>query len=119
MTKEQRDLMKVVALYRKLMGVNNWATYVHFNTRQDAAGEADPFPQYKTAELAFDLEMAALDRGTIQELVRHELAHLLVAPLGRLCLQLCDGDKRLEKVVEDIEDGIVTDIARMPVWDKL
>ena len=102
------------------MGLNDWAIRVTFERDDESnLGTCKPAPQYKEADLNLDLDLHATPDRDLDETIRHELAHMILAPLGSMAAKLCQDDKVLRSLWEDTEDAVATHIARMTVWDSL
>jgi hypothetical protein len=82
-------------------------------------GAAHVMPQYMRAVLCFDLyhEGWALRDESIDECIRHELGHALVALFAQAASHLVkEKDQQTPHILADLEDQLVQVIASMPVW---
>ena len=116
MTKtEKRILWRRVRLFKVLMSLKAWNIEPSVN-EDEAVSHVKPSWQYRETDLNFDpskLPSVGADRD---DLIRHELGHLHLAPLSEFARILCKGDAVLLEVLDQIEDRAVTDLARMEVW---
>ena len=120
MTRAEAAAYKRALQYRAFMGLNDWAIRITFERDEEQnLGTCKPSPQYKEADLNFDLDLHVLPDRELDETLRHELAHMILAPLGSMAAKLCQDDKVLRGLWEDAEDLVATHIARMSVWDSL
>ena len=118
MTKREQRARDKIDRYRDLMNLRDWAINISFGRDDESnSGTCKPAHQYKEADLNFDLELHGSTRP-LNETVRHELAHMVLAPLEALAVKFCQGDKVLMGIWEDTEDLVATHIARMTVWDS-
>ena len=126
----QRTVRKLVRQYANLMGFGHpFKISVGFHDSRakdycdpkdpDCYACCEPQPQYHRCTLRFDLyhpRWVEKDES-IDECIRHELGHALVALLAQAAGHLVgEKDERMRHVMGDLEDDLVQRVAAMPVW---
>jgi len=92
-------------------------------------GGAQARPQYRRAAVFFDLDHPAWkdeqEEGTIDNGVRHELIHLMQAPLTQFAERIIEtiADKQVQAMLQaelnDMDDLVVSRWEHAPFWDAL
>ena len=114
---KRRKLLKRVTYWAERMGVTD--IKIRIRTYHDPddgiEGAALPEPQYRRGIIRFNLASDGF-REDPDTVIRHELGHLIVAMYCQAVFHVvADADTR--KILNDLEDDIVTRIETMPVWD--
>ena len=119
MKPQHPKFLKRVRFFRKLMSVHDWVLQPVFKKLKKGPANMVPFWQYRETTLTVDKRKLPKRGWERDDLILHELGHLKVAPLASFARILCRGDKVLGKILEEIEDHVVTDIARMKIWESV
>jgi len=93
------------------MGLADWTIKLAFNRDDDSYGWCSPVVEYKTADINIDTSHNPMD---VPEVMRHELAHCVVAELAHFAEVLCGDDAKAEKLLAAAEDTVCSRIAAMP-----
>lgn len=103
---------KLIKQIIPLLGLSDWVITVTYNRDDKNFAVIMPQFEYRRAKLNIDLESLQEHHSPI-ELIAHELAHCVVAPMGKMLEDLCEEDPKLQKTAERMEEMVVTHIACM------
>ena len=109
-----KQLLARVKYWVKRMGLEHLQINVKsFRDSEDnVAGSALPNPQYRSGVLRFNLGHEEM-KISPDIVIKHELAHLMVAMFAQAAMHAIE-DPTIKKILEDLEDEIVTSISWMP-----
>jgi predicted SprT family Zn-dependent metalloprotease len=111
----EEKVQALIEKYRKAMGLHRWYISLHFKPVKRGVAETEIDWPYQAAAVTLNLKHVDLrsDDNYLAMVIRHELAHILIAPITHL-LEKSDCD---EGLATDMEEYTVTLLERMPVWD--
>lgn len=117
----KETIQELVADWRPKMGLANWSFYITFN-REKPVASCEVLENYWSVQLNFYLKRIEEDVETnleLEELVVHEMAHVLVWDLATFAEDYIDDDEdQLLKQHEKMEERLVTNIGRGLVMAK-
>lgn len=110
-TKEiaEREFKKYVEVF----GLDRWEMVVAFNpSNADVYGEVVCEPEYHRAEILLNLnKLDSLD--VLRKTIVHEILHVVLSPMTNAA-KVFAGDHA--KVLEDLEDSVVTHVEKLSIW---
>ncbi len=102
--------------YLKLMNLAHWEiTVVYEGVDKDNFATVDSLPAYMRAELAFNLDLLQ-DITVLRKKIVHELLHMQLGQYTDVA-NIFAGAKK--KILNELEERIVTEIERWPLWEKI
>jgi len=112
------EAVSIVREYQSKFRLNHWDIDVHFTGQQDAdaIGECSAEPRYKSCSIFLNLDKAK-SQDHLKRTVVHELFHLILSPYTSAATVFAG--ERYSPILEDLEDSIITDIERWPLWTTL
>lgn len=126
----QRGFLQQLKRWREEFGIGHpWKIRVVFHSADKPIDPEDPAAygacsassDYSEAELRFALDHPSIqlkDDGDAGVLIRHELAHIILAPLSNLLHQWSGNDEAKIEAARDAEERVATLIERMPAFNK-
>lgn len=108
------DVEIVIATYQHLMGLDNWKIVAQYHDiSDDEYMTCHPSPGYLRAYINVNMDLMD-NMATLQRTVIHELVHIQLSPYTDAAVVFA-GDNR--KVLDDLEEFVVTQIERWPLWE--
>ena len=109
-----------VVFYGELFGLKDFKITVKWRTSDDDSyADCSALPEYRKAVIAFDLDkLSPLPREEVESTVRHELFHIITAPM-RTALHSLWPKQWNDEWIESVEEKVVEDLAQMPLWSVL
>lgn len=106
-------IKEAVQYWKTVLGMDDWEVTVRIGRMSGGDyGSAEVNIPYRRIELSFFPKGMAEKRETVDGMALHELAHKYGEALAAKALKLCRSEKDREEV-EDLEEGLCTDIERL------
>lgn len=116
-----KKFMSSLEKHLRWMDLNKWIIKVEYvEIDEDCGMETSCQPQYYKATIGVDLaflDSSNKQREAIDEYVRHELLHVVLWIYTALAEDL--SLKKGKGAIRKMEERVVSDLERMPLWDKL
>jgi len=111
-----QEVLDCLALHEQLLGLTDWTIKVFWKPVEDHyVMETVAQPEYYKAHISVDLP--ELEREHIAEYVRHELFHVLMWHYTEAINSFLHED--YVPHVEKLEERVVSDLERLPLWEKI
>ena len=110
---KKASLPKLVKTLQHHLGLDGWVITLTYNRDDKNFATIAPMFEYRRAKLNIDMESLQEHHNPI-ELIAHELAHCVLAPMSAMLCDLSDDDPKLLKMAERMEEMVATHVACMP-----